>query len=64
MTLGNKLLSIRKAKQIDIDEIEDALKVRKQTIRKWEKDYVIPNVDKIVSLCKLYNVSIEELLLI
>lgn len=62
MSLGERLLEFRKAKQLSQEEVADKLNVTRQTISKWETDQSTPDFDKIVPLCELYNVSSEELL--
>ncbi len=62
MLLGNKLFFMRKTKDLSIDEIAKKLKVSKKILRNWEKNYSIPSVDKIVLICNLYNINIEELI--
>lgn len=62
MSLGERLLEFRKAKQLSQEEVADNLNVTRQTVSKWETDQSTPDFDKIVPLCELYNVSSEELL--
>lgn len=62
MSLGERLLEFRKAKQLSQEEVADKLNVTRQTVSKWETDQSTPDFDKIVPLCELYNVSSEELL--
>lgn len=62
MSLGNKLLELRKSKQLSQEEVADILNVTRQTISKWETDQSTPDFDKIVPLCELYNITADELL--
>ncbi|MCI8568195.1 MAG: helix-turn-helix transcriptional regulator [Bacilli bacterium] len=62
MSVGQKLLDLRKSKQLSQEEVAEKLNVTRQTISKWETDQSMPDFDKIVPLCKLYEISADELL--
>lgn len=63
MSLGNKLLNLRKSKNLSQEEVADKLDVSRQTVSKWETDLSTPDFDKIVPLCNLYGITPDELLL-
>lgn len=62
MSVGQKLLELRKSKQLSQEEVAEKLNVTRQTISKWETDQSMPDFDKILPLCKLYDISADELL--
>lgn len=62
MSVGQKLLDLRKSKQLSQEEVAEKLNVTRQTISKWETEQSMPDFDKIVPLCKLYEISADELL--
>ncbi len=62
MSLGQKLLELRKKKNLSQEEVAEKLEVSRQTISKWETDQSTPDFDKIIPLCELYAISTEELL--
>lgn len=62
MSLGTRLLNLRKSKQMSQEEVADKLNVTRQTISKWETDQSTPDFDKIVPLCELYEITADELL--
>lgn len=62
MSLGQRLLDLRKSKQLSQEEVAEKLNVTRQTISKWETDQSVPDFDKIIPLCKLYEISTDELL--
>lgn len=62
MNLGNKLIELRKQKNLSQEEVAEKLGVTRQTISKWETNQSTPDFDKIVPICKLYNIETEELL--
>lgn len=61
MNLGNRLYELRKEKKISQEEAAEKLNVTRQTISKWETNQSQPDFDKILPLCKLYEISTEEL---
>lgn len=62
MSIGSKLLELRKSKNLSQEEVADKLNVTRQTISKWETDQSTPDFDKISLLCDLYGISADELL--
>lgn len=62
MTLGNRLYEMRKSKGLSQENVAEMLGVTRQTISKWETDQSTPDFDKIIPLCKLYEISTQELL--
>lgn len=62
MSLGNRLYELRKKKNISQEEAAEKLGVTRQTISKWETDQSLPDFDKIIPLCALYEITTDELL--
>ena len=62
MSLGQRLIELRKAKHLSQEEVAEKLDVTRQTVSKWETDQSSPEFDKILPLCELYEVSTDELL--
>lgn len=62
MSIGQKLLDLRKSKQLSQEEVANKLNVTRQTISKWETDQSMPDFDKIIPICELYGISADELL--
>ena len=59
--LGERLLNLRKDKKLSQEEVADKLNVTRQTVSKWETDQSMPDFDKIVPLCELYEITPNEL---
>lgn len=62
MKLGKTLLELRKSKKLSQEDVASILKVSRQTISKWETDQSIPDLDKILPICNLYDIDADELL--
>ena len=62
MDLGEKLYELRKAKNLTQDDVAEKINVTRQTVSKWETNQSVPDFDKIVPLCDLFEISTDELL--
>lgn len=62
MSIGQRLLDLRKSKQLSQEEVANRLNVTRQTVSKWETDQSMPDFDKIIPICELYGISADELL--
>lgn len=61
MDLGQKLLDLRKSKNLSQEEAADKLDVTRQTISKWETNQSTPDFDKVMPICELYGIQPCEL---
>lgn len=62
MNLPDKLAFLRKAKGLCQQELADEMNVTRQAISKWESGNVVPNLDNLIYLSKLYGVTIDSLI--
>ena len=62
MSLGERLVELRKEKHLSQEEVAYKLNVTRQTVSKWETDASSPDFDKIMPLCELYGITSDELL--
>ena len=62
MTIGERLLKLRKEKNLSQEELANILDVSRQTVSKWETDQSVPDFDKIVPLCEVFGITSDELL--
>ncbi len=63
MTTGQRIYECRKQSGMTQGELADRLGVTRQAVSKWESDAAFPETEKLVELCKLFNLSADELLL-
>ena len=61
MSLGERLMDLRKKKGLSQEEAADKLNVTRQTISKWELDQSTPDFDKVKPICDLYGIDPNEL---
>lgn len=62
MSIGERLLELRKKKNLSQEEVASSIGVSRQTISKWETDQSVPDFDKIVPLSELFEITTDELL--
>lgn len=62
MTIGEKITILRNAAGMSQETLADKLSVSRQAISKWEMDQAQPVVESVVQICKLFNISTDELL--
>ena len=63
MEFGNKLYALRKSKGLSQEELASHLEVTRQTVSKWEVGDSTPDLDKLVLLAELFEISLDELIL-
>ncbi len=62
MTLGQKIMYLRLSKNISQEQLAEKLMVSRQSVSKWEMGQVLPQIDKILLLCKFFNIECNKLL--
>lgn len=61
MTLGERLVRLRNQKELSQDALAEMLGVSRQSVSKWETDASVPELDKLIRLSDLFEVSLDEL---
>jgi transcriptional regulator with XRE-family HTH domain len=59
--LGKKLYEYRKEAGFSQEELAEKLDVSRQAVSKWECGESLPDTDNLISISKLYGVSLDEL---
>lgn len=62
MSLGEKLLDLRKKKGLSQEDVADKLGVSRQMVSKWETDQTVPELIKAKLISQLYNISYDYLI--
>jgi len=62
MTIGEKITHLRTTAGLSQETLADKLSVSRQSVSKWEMDQAQPQIDKVLLLCELFNISTDELL--
>lgn len=62
MNFGKNLQILRKMTNMTQEELAEKMRVSRQTISKWELGSILPEVEKLVDLSKMFNCSVDQLL--
>ncbi len=62
MTIGEKILHFRTKMGLSQEQLSEKINVSRQSISKWEMDQAIPQIDKVLQLCDLFKISVDEFL--
>lgn len=61
MEFNNKLYNLRKQKGFSQEELANRLNVSRQTISKWEVGDSTPDMEKLIAISDLFEISLDEL---
>ena len=62
MTIGEKITKLRIEKNISQEALAEMVNVSRQSVSKWEVDASLPQIDKAIQLCEIFNISADDLL--
>ena len=62
-TLGLKISEYRKRREMTQDDLAYRLNVTPQAVSKWENDLSIPDLPILIELSKLFQVTLDELII-
>ncbi len=63
MIFASKLKELRKKTGFSQEKLAEKIGVSRQAVTKWETDNGIPDIENIIAISKLFDISIDELLL-
>ena len=61
--IANRLVELRRANGYSQESLAAALGVSRQAVSKWERAESAPDTDNLISLARLYRISLDGLLL-
>lgn len=61
MSLGEKIFTYRTKMNLSQGDLAEMLDVSRQSISKWETNTSIPDLDKIIKLSEIFQITIDEL---
>lgn len=62
MKFEEKILALRKSNNLTQEELAEKLNVSRQSVSKWESGQAVPDLDKILALSAVFNVTTDYLL--
>lgn len=62
MEFSEKLLALRKNRDFTQEDLAEKLNISRQSVSKWESGQAVPELDKIVALSMIFDVTTDYLL--
>ena len=62
MQIGNKINQLRKLSGMTQEQLAEKLNVSRQTISKWESGSSSPDIESVVKVSEIFQVSLDDLL--
>ena len=62
MNLSDNLKKIRKDNNLSQEQLAEKLGVSRQSVSKWESNQAYPEMDKVIQICQMFNLNVDELL--
>ena len=61
MNLGERIYELRTKMNLSQGDLADKLDVSRQSVSKWENNTAVPDLDKLIKLCDIFEISLDEL---
>lgn len=61
MKFSEKLQKLRKENYYSQEDLASKLDVSRQAVSKWESGQTYPEMDKLLTMCKIFNCSLDDL---
>ena len=62
MTIGEKIAQLRASADLSQEQLAEKIAVSRQSVSKWEMDQALPQIDKVLQICELFDITTDELL--
>ena len=63
MSLGTNISRLRAEKRLSQGDLAEVLEVSRQSVSKWETDSSVPDLDKLIKLSQVFDVTLDELVM-
>lgn len=61
MNLGEKIYELRMKMNLSQGDLAEKLDVSRQSVSKWENNTAVPDLDKLIKICDVFEISLDEL---
>ncbi len=61
-SFGTRLADLRREHNLTQNDIADRLNISAQAVSKWENDLTSPDIDTLLKLSDIFNITVDELL--
>jgi len=63
MNIGKHLKTLREKNNLTQEQLADKLFVSRSNVSKWERNISLPDAETLLELSKIFNVSVDDILL-
>ena len=61
MNFASNLQKLRKKENMSQEALAEKLDVTRQSVSKWESGATYPEMDKLIAICKIFNIDMDTL---
>lgn len=61
MNLGETIYRLRTERNLSQGDLAEALEVSRQSVSKWENNSAVPELDKLIKLARIFDITLDEL---
>lgn len=61
MNLGENIYKFRTQKNMSQGDLADTLEVSRQSVSKWENNNAVPELDKLIKMSELFDITLDKL---
>ncbi len=61
MTLGNKIVELRKKRNLTQEQLSEKLGITRQTLSNWEKDITNPDIIQAKNIASFFKITLDDL---
>ena len=61
LLIGSRIQEYRKKAGLNQEEFAEKMGVSRQAVSKWERDKAYPDLDRLVCICEILDVQLENL---
>ncbi len=61
MNLGENIYRCRSQRNMSQGDLADALEVSRQSVSKWENNSAVPELDKLIKMAQLFDITLDEM---
>lgn len=61
MNIGENIYKLRSAANMSQTDLANALEVSRQSVSKWENNSAVPDLERLINMSKLFDVTLDEL---
>lgn len=62
MNIGGKIQELRKISGMTQEQLAEKLNISRQTVSKWEVGGALPDLESVLKLCGIFQISLDDLL--